>query len=423
MATKKKGTTRPPTSGSTSTSVPSIRIRMYRIGFGDCFLVTLDGQHHILVDCGVHNKGGIVVNGKSLIDLAFQNIVTTAGGKLDVVIATHAHQDHVSGYGKFADQFAKFNHIGEVWMPWTDDLSNATARSWHQKKKALVGLVQTYLTARADKEAQAAIENAGPNPAAMQALRQGFGKAKVRYLKAGDQLDAPAGVTGFSAKIMGPPEDQDFISKMNPPGSDHYLRMAAAQQTGKGTHPFVGWELSPQQMDPKWPQLKQNVVKMMNESLKFSARAVAFSLDKLLNNTSIVALLSWRGKHLLFPGDAEYGDWAYWYKKSGSQVLSDICFYKVAHHGSWNATPKGALAEMPLGAFGAMMSTQSSPWPSIPRPALEKAIDERTGGALLRSDSIPVAGAPAGPKLNQLPPAFVKGNLSKNEFWVDYNIP
>src|SRR5258708_850831 len=35
----------------------NIRVRMYRIGFGDFFLLTVpgnDGPAHILIDCGVH---------------------------------------------------------------------------------------------------------------------------------------------------------------------------------------------------------------------------------------------------------------------------------------------------------------------------------------------------------------------------------
>jgi glyoxylase-like metal-dependent hydrolase (beta-lactamase superfamily II) len=173
---------------------PSIRIRMYRVGFGDCFLLTLGGAHHILVDCGVHSRGNIKVNGDSLIDHAFENIREVTGEKLDIVIATHAHQDHVSGYGKFADEFRHFKEIGEVWLPWTDDLSNPTARKWHEKKKSFVGLLQNHLDAKQDKEAAAAIENAGANPEAMQALREGFGKAKVPYLRAGNELVSPAGL-------------------------------------------------------------------------------------------------------------------------------------------------------------------------------------------------------------------------------------
>jgi hypothetical protein len=77
---------------------------------------------------------------------------------------------------------------------------------------------------------------------------------------------------------------------------------------------------------------------------------------------------------------------------------------------------------MPEGEFAAMMSTQSVPWASIPRPALVEALDKRTGGALVRSDSLPVKGAPAGPKLGSLRGNFVEGDVAKGEHWIDYCI-
>jgi beta-lactamase superfamily II metal-dependent hydrolase len=394
---------------------------MYRVGFGDCFLVTLAGTHHILVDCGVHNTGHVKADGEDLLQKAFENIQQATGRKLAIVIATHAHQDHVSGYGTFADQFKEFD-IGEVWMPWTEDPNDATARQWRGKKEALVGLLQTRLAAAGDAVAAAAVDNATANPAAMQALHSGFGKATVRYLKAGDTVDAPAGLTGFSARILGPPQDQSFISKMNPPGSDHYLRMAITAADGHTVHPFPGWDLEESHLLPDWLRLDAKLTGLISAAAEFSAAAVAFSLDKMLNNTSIVALFTFAGKHMLFPGDAQYGDWAYWYKKTGAEVLSDICFYKVAHHGSMNATPKGALEEMPLGKFAAMASTQSKPFPSIPQPNLITAIGERTAGAFVQSDSIPVAGAVAGPKLGTLPAGFVQGEESQGEYWFDYSI-
>ena len=419
MATKKKK------SSPSASGTPSVRIRMYRVGFGDCFLITLSGVHHILVDCGVHNKGNIKVDGDSLIDKAFANIAEVTGKKLDIIIATHAHQDHVSGFGKFVDEFQTFD-IGEVWLPWTDDLSDPIAKKWHATKKALVGLLASHLNARTDARALAAAENAGANPVAMTALRHGFGKAKkVRYLKADDKVDAPAGLTGFSAKILGPPLDQSFIKKMDPPGSDHYLRMAAAGGGADKLVPFpnIGLsEIERAKLAPDWLHLDDALRNHINDQAKFPARAVAFSLDKLLNNTSIVALFTWMGKHLFFPGDAQYGDWVSWYKDSGSSVLSDISFYKVAHHGSWNATPKGAVEEMPDGDFAAMISTQSVPWPSIPRAGLMDALEKRTAGAVVRSDSLAVSGAPKGPKIGKLRGNFVEGDVAKKEYWIDYTI-
>lgn len=412
----------PSSTSSGPTSAAAIQIRMYRIGFGDCFLVTLGGSHHILVDCGVHNRGNITVGEDSLIHKAFANIQQVTNGKLDIVIATHAHQDHVSGYGTFADQFKQFQ-IGEVWMPWTEDPDDPTARKWRTKKFALVAVLQKFLAASGDAKAAAAVDNAVANPAAMNALHSGFGKVKPRYLKAGDKLDGPAGITGFSVSILGPPQDQTFLSKMNPPGSDHFLRLASASVNGTSIRPFADWQVPASELGSDWPKLDKEFIAALADRAALPAAAMAFSLDKLLNNTSIVAVFSWNGRQMLFPGDAQYGDWAYWYKQTGADVLSNICFYKVAHHGSMNATPKGALEEMPQGKFAAMVSTQSKPWPSIPQKALMDAIVARTGGAVVRSDSIVVAKAPAGPAMPTLPPNFIEGNPAKGEYWIDYMIP
>ena len=98
-----------------------IRIRMYRIGFGDCFLLSLPAENgrsagrcsHILIDCGVHPQGDI-----GTMEKVVENITQETNTRLDIIIATHAHKDHISGFGKLADIFAKFK-VGEVWLPWT----------------------------------------------------------------------------------------------------------------------------------------------------------------------------------------------------------------------------------------------------------------------------------------------------------------
>src|SRR6201999_3812079 len=79
--------------------------------------------------------------------------------------------------------------------------------------------------------------------------------------------------------------------------------------------------------------------------------ATADKLDGTLNNQSLVVLFTCMGKKLLFVGDAQWGNWAYWlYGKAvtgadpgiserAQDILASIDFYKVGHHGSTNATP------------------------------------------------------------------------------------
>src|ERR671938_852281 len=102
----------------------SIRVRMYRIGFGDFFLLTVPtkkhGRQHILIDCGVH-AGNI-----GTMDECVKHLIKETGGKLALVIATHYHADHLSGFASNYDDFAECE-VGAVWITNRLDPGNADA--------------------------------------------------------------------------------------------------------------------------------------------------------------------------------------------------------------------------------------------------------------------------------------------------------
>jgi hypothetical protein len=403
-----------------------IRVRMYRVGFGDCFLLTLptaSGPRYALIDCGVHSRGNIVVDGSSLLEHAFEDISAVTQRKLAVVIATHAHQDHICGFGKFASRLGGFS-IDEVWLPWTEDPNNPQAHQWHQKRAALVEQLEAHyaaLGAQSNEGAAAAVANASVDEQALNALRSGFGVgAKVRYLKAGDTVTAPAALSGLSVQILGPPEDQQFLAKMDPPAGQRYLHLDAGEPVpANAVAPFTAWQISPGAMPSDWPCLSADDVAKLQGRANAPLDGLAFALDQVLNNTSLVTLFVYQGQHLLFAGDAQYGNWKFWLdQQNSSAILSQVTFYKVAHHGSMNATPKGALEKMRAGSFAAMMSTQTTPWPSIPRLPLVNELEQKTAHKILRSDSIPVAGTPPGPSVAALPPGFRQG-----EYWYEYSMP
>jgi glyoxylase-like metal-dependent hydrolase (beta-lactamase superfamily II) len=118
---------------------------MYRVGFGDCFLMSVPqekGQAHILVDCGVHARGDI-----GTIQAAVDDIGVETGGKLALVIATHAHQDHISGFAACETSFLKFD-VGEVWLPWTENPKDPAAVKLKNKQTALTETVVRHFAAR-----------------------------------------------------------------------------------------------------------------------------------------------------------------------------------------------------------------------------------------------------------------------------------
>src|SRR5262245_55782369 len=70
--------------GGARSATGTLRVRMYRIGFGDFFLLTVPtpgGPQHILIDCGVH-AGNI-----GTMDDCVKDLVKETGGKLALVIA------------------------------------------------------------------------------------------------------------------------------------------------------------------------------------------------------------------------------------------------------------------------------------------------------------------------------------------------
>jgi hypothetical protein len=72
---------------------------------------------------------------------------------------------------------------------------------------------------------------------------------------------------------------------------------------------------------------------------------------------------------------------------------------------------------MTTGGVTAMLSTQDEPWPSIPDEPLMNALGRKTAQRVIRSDSLAIAGAPAGPVLKKAPAGFTFG-----PFWIDHHI-
>jgi beta-lactamase superfamily II metal-dependent hydrolase len=408
-----------------------VRIRMYRIGFGDCFLLSLPSENeessgrynHILIDCGVHARGDIGTMQKVV-----DNIAEVTERRLDIIIATHAHRDHISGFGKFADEFAKFK-VGEVWLPWTWDENSEEALKLQEKHAALTNKLDQHfqaLGASADPDALNATMNLTGNQRAVELLKSGFGndKVKIRYLKASDTLKpGDTSIPGLLVRVLGPPRSEEFLAQMDPPSGQGYLRAGpnGIIELVNAIKPFgQKWKADPAAADLR---LSPKEEKQLQELSSSSINDIAFTLDQARNNESLVILFVFRDKYLLFPGDAQYGNWRWWLEneRTSGDILSKINFFKISHHGSHNATPKAALEKMSDGNFAAMVSTQSTPWKSIPRVPLMSRLDEKTKKRIVRSDWLLVKGAPE-PLADTMPtlPSDLPEGFSKGELCFDY---
>jgi glyoxylase-like metal-dependent hydrolase (beta-lactamase superfamily II) len=104
-----------------------IRIRMYRLGIGDCFLLTFyhtEKACHILIDCGVLTG---TPQGKEKIQKVAENIAEETEGHLHALVATHEHWDHISGFFEAEDIFERIS-VDEIWLAWTENPNDPQAR-------------------------------------------------------------------------------------------------------------------------------------------------------------------------------------------------------------------------------------------------------------------------------------------------------
>jgi beta-lactamase superfamily II metal-dependent hydrolase len=450
----------------------SVRVRMYRVGFGDFFLLTVPGTNgpaHVLIDCGVHAKP---VAGA--MDACIADLKATTNGRLSLVIVTHAHADHLSGFATNYDDFLGFD-VEKVWLSNRLDPSNQGAAAFLGQLTAVASAIEPHLGARTDEAAvQAAVkvENAlGPlNPAtgkrgnadALELLRSGFqGKAQVHYYQGGDTADLPSALEGMmTAQILSPsPLDSGGAFSATDNRDAQYL--AAAGDAGAIPH---ATDLEP--FEKAWPgraddyprsafdefdtglhgedhtssgdgeaNLRATLATMQPDALL----AAADKLDGTLNNQSLVVLFTSQDKKLLFVGDAQWGNWAYWLYEQGAtgalptmtpaatNILSTIDFYKVGHHGSTNATPIPVVAALNTDCV-AMVSTATGAYgtPSkhteVPRTALLAALEARTGNRTVRSDWVGGPGIDPDPAARADMETLPAGFASSDQLFIDYTL-
>jgi hypothetical protein len=167
--------------------------------------------------------------------------------------------------------------------------------------------------------------------------------------------------------------------------------------------------------------------------------AAADKLDGTLNNQSLVVLFTCNGKKLLFVGDAQWGNWAYWLYGKGvtgsdpgitdraKEILGSVDFYKVGHHGSTNATPIPAVGALNHDC-ASMCSTATGAYGSparkteVPRTALMDALEERTGKRLVRSDWVSALGHEPDPQAREELEELPAGFSTPGELYIDYTL-
>jgi beta-lactamase superfamily II metal-dependent hydrolase len=376
-----------------------MRMRMYNVGFGDAFLLfipTDEGERTVLVDCGVH-PAGVTNRISSVVEDILATCTVNGRPRLDVVVATHRHADHISG---FALRAWRDVEVGEVWLPWTEDRSNPAARRIREAQNRFAAALKDRFPSTASAPGWLAA-NSLSNAEAERTLLHGFASCEVwRYLPHIDRSKrtfASPALPGVTIHALGPSHDPALIASLDPPAGSYFPASgstAGDSQTRADPLPDLfarPFCVPTAEYAKHFPWLAEHAnAEDLRERVTVDFLAAATSLEDAINGTSLVLALEISDRTVLLAGDAEWGTWSEILADDAwREILSRTSLYKVSHHGSYNGTPPQFVDElMPSNAVSLVSLRTMKFWPSIPRESLLAALgsDERT---LIRSNELP----------------------------------
>lgn len=427
-------------------------VRMYRLNeLGDCFLLTLtsgEQRSRMLIDCGSFRNGQ---DSADRLQKIVKHIQTELDGRpLDVAIATHQHNDHVSGFAH-CEQLFRDMKINQVWLSWLDNANDPMAQAIGKKHNnfamALYDARSKINKATLDVRGSRAVEiiddmlgfyGAGKKtppkfPAEAVALLKTLGSQSPKYLQPGNVLQMPGLPQGtVRVYVLGPPRNSELLYRKDPRTGESYDHKLAlwtlAAQRLLGAAGLNGGAPSADEMQyPFGDQLKigrgkkpsgalrairkayrSDNWRTINEDWMQEAEGLALFLDSFTNNSSLVLAVELvdSGKVLLFAADAQTGNWLSWpdakWEVSGcstNDLLSRTVLYKVGHHGSHNATLLASMEKMTSPELVALIPVhkqdgnikKKNGWKMPARKLLARLI-AKTGGRTLQMDGDHAAG-------------------------------
>ena len=357
------------------------------MGFGDCYLLTFHygaAERHVLIDFGSTALPPNLPKDQML--RVAQDIQKRCGGenaKLHVVVATHRHKDHISGFATNKDGTGTGDIIRQcnpdvVIQPWTEDPKAKTdaTKATITKSGKSVAFVETMLdmhrvaaTVKAEgielralsphKELAGQLTFLGEdnlsNQSAVKNLMDMGKKGSALYVNYDfdNPLDLQRELPGVTVRVLGPPtiQQSDKITKMRSSDAAEFWQLqASAGKPDAWKDTFLFSDVATKSASQLTPPYTRWFIRRMDAARGAQLLGLVRILDSVMNNTSVILLFEAGGKKLLFPGDAQIENWSYALEKAEEdprlkQLLTDIDVYKVGHHGSRNANPK-SLWEM-----------------------------------------------------------------------------
>lgn len=357
-------------------ATPAVKMHLYCHGLGDCILIELPRPgaepYRILIDCGIHTSAR---GGTDKIRKVVEDLAQVSGSKLDAIVGTHEHWDHISGFHQAEDLFRRFD-VGEIWFAWTENPADPQGRRLDKYKDeaadALTGAAFMLGAAgesgaRGDLDALLGFVFGVKGERSRDAREKLRSLSKtVRHFEPGERVTLPGDLSrDYRIYVLAPPRDNKLLGLTDSLDDTYRFGagslLAASLRNGLALNesrlsvhgdplaPFdgsAGVSLS-QVLANKLPEAARS--RISDEDVAFLSRhyagpaplleepgedaptehqqwrridnewlgvasELALQLDSRTNNTSLVLAVEIvaSGKVLLFAADAQVGNWKSW---------------------------------------------------------------------------------------------------------------
>lgn len=249
-----------------------VLVRMYSQGVGDCFLLAFPRAGasasarraarpvYVVIDCGVI---GPTPKGKDRMQTIVGDIRDSTNGRVDLLILTHEHMDHVSGFleEQALDIWQNDIKVGAMWLAWTEKkgggLPDALRSLKERQRLALAQVADTAVRYGLEDRHETTLSlmgflaagepDAGFGFKLYKTVREAWNAAqalvpedRLTYCEPGEVRQVPG--TDTVAYVLGPPRDSAFLRRLDPDehGDEAYpdralapsLERTAAERSG-----------------------------------------------------------------------------------------------------------------------------------------------------------------------------------------------
>lgn len=348
--------------------ITKVKIRMYKTGTGDCFALKFyQGDQ---VNFNMMIDGGTWSGTQKYLSKYVKDLKDFLGNKIDVLVVTHEHKDHVHLFDVCKNMFVNDSfEVGQIWMGWTENDKSKKVKEWKKdfgKKKLALANASKHIgeLVKTDEFASQYKDNLYGDEmlamrkkysgvldefaelhfslkdgqylgglAGMEVVKKDIKTNRYEYLKQGDIKTFAEKLPGVKFYVLGPPKDIGAVKKeKGKKGSgeayDHNEDLAKsdafsmAMNTINDTSAIIDDKPfksiyeehgdHPLFLTYKNPGMEWRKI---DHDWLLSSGLLALRIERGLNNLSLALAIEIgeTGKVLLFPGDAEIGSWASWH--------------------------------------------------------------------------------------------------------------